>query len=831
MNEMKSNSLLGNEYKMNEEHIKIICKEWPRIEVMECLGEGGFGTVYKVKKHTANSDIVQNMAVKIVSLPKDMGEFNAYFWDLQSDAEEKERVIQELVDKAKKEIQLEMELKDPHIITIHDHAIIKKEDGLGYYVLIAMDLLENFEPYMKKTFTGSKEEVEAVAKKVGCDICDALIACEKKNVVHRDIKPNNILVNENGDFILTDFGLAKEIDMMASRSNTGTPAYRAPEVESGKYGEDAKKIDIYSLGIVLYQICNYGRFPFLPPYPEKIGLAAQAEAYQKKMQGDPMPLPQNCSEEFGRVIMKACEFVPGMRYTDAQSFKNAIMNPGMQAEELPNRLVEEIQQAQIAVETEQKQEPVITEVEKQQQKLVTRMEAQQESIAVEMATQQKQEVAGMEIQQEPIAIDVEAYKAKEVMNTKEDRKKKKRKGPFGIIMVLLVVAFIGAGVVYFGLVKSDDKSVNVEKEKQKEVVVEPEDMMSAQGKVEKDTDKEEITTVVEESVEKVDLYGLFSQGEMTYEEVLTELEKLNMEETEKQALKTKLNNMESSHSAYEKGKAYYDNGFYEEAKEQLAFVLEVDGYFADAEYMMNTCNSMLESTILTSAEEYVSAGNYEEAIKCLTEYIASVESSVQADVALMKYQNAYADNVIQQTDELLAQEAYDEAIVVMEAAVEVLPENQAVTMKYEECLQYKPADLSVLPIPELTEGCYVTSDEQEAKDTIGNVYSAENKAISIVNRYSDLGMGSIYVGNQYKNIKFTLACGDKTGTELNKSCVNVEIYMDDELVDSITVSRSFAPIELTYDISGKKVLRVEVLREGMAWDVLEVIVSDVKAWN
>ena len=800
---MKSNSTLEKEYKMNEEHIRIICKEWPRIEVIECLGEGGFGTVYKVKKHTANSDIVQNMAVKIVSLPKDMGEFNAYFWDLQSDAEEKERVIQELVDKAKKEIQLEMELKDAHIITIHDHAIIKKEDGLGYYVLIAMDLLENFEPYMKKTFTGSKEEVEAVAKKVGCDICDALIACEKKNVVHRDIKPNNILVNENGDFILTDFGLAKEIDMMASRSNTGTPAYRAPEVESGKYGEDAKKIDIYSLGIVLYQICNYGRFPFLPPYPEKIGLAAQAEAYQKKMQGDPMPLPQNCSEEFGRVIMKACEFAPGNRYIDAQSFKNAIMNPSMK--------VEGAQQEQAVNEKEQKQEQVI---EPPQQQEVFSMQSQQDSVAVQVATQQK-----------PVEIDVEAYKAKEVINKKEDRKKKKRKGPFVIVTVILLVALIGVGAAYFGLIKTDDDSVSAKKEKIKEVVDESEDVMAVQNEEEEGKDKEDTVE------QQVDLYELFSQCEMTYEEVIKELEKLNMDATQKQALKTKINSMENSHNAYENGKAYYDNGFYKEAKEQLAFVLKEDGYFADAEYMMNTCNSMHESTILTSAEEYVSAGNYEEAIKCLTEYISSVESSVQADVALMKYQNAYADSVIQQTDELLAQEAYDEAIVVMEAAVELLPENQAVATKYEECLQYKPADLSVLPIPELTDGCYVTSDEQEAKDTIGNVYNAEKKALSVINTYSDAGIGSIYLGSKYEMLKFTLACGDKTGTELSKSCVNAKIYIDDELVDSITVSRSFAPIELTYNISGKNMLRVELLRESAAWDVLEVIISDLKAWN
>lgn len=751
-------------YKMNEEHIAIISREWPRIEVLECLGEGGFGTVYKVKKHTPNSDIVQTLAVKIVSLPRDINDLNTYLWDMQSDEEGKERILKELVEKAENEIRVEMELKDPHIVTIHDHAIIKKEDGLGYYVLICMDLLESFEPYMKKSFLGTREEVEVFARKVGCDICDALIACEKKKIVHRDIKPNNILVNEDGDFVLTDFGLAKEIDTMASRSNTGTPAYRAPEIESGKYGAEAKKIDIYSLGIVLYQICNHGRFPFLPPHPEKIGLAAQADAYQKKMQGEKMPLPQNCSEMFGMVILKACEFDAENRYADAESFKKAIMNPELLCEEPPVK-------AKV--------------IDKQQEKSFVNTEAYMV----------KDEKKGQEV--------------------KKDVPKKKKKGSFAIVAVILIVVLAGAGAIFLGSEKPEQSAENVVKEmpqKEETSVVE-----------------EEESTVVEKEVENIDICALFAQNEMTYEEALTKLEEMNLDASEKKEIKAELSNMQNSHSAYEKGKTYYDNGFYEEAKEQLARVLEEDGYYADAEYMLNTCSTMNENAILTSAEEYANAGNYEEAIRCLSQYLESVESSVQADVALMKYQDTYADNVIQQTNELLEQVEYEEAISILEAATELLPENQAIAGKYEECLKYKPADLSVLPVPELTKGCYVTSEEQEAKDTIGNIYNAENMALAVRNIRHNDGMGCIYLGSNYNNVTFTLACGDKAETGISSKENNVNIYLDDELVDSFSVTRSFAPIEVTYDTKDRNILKVEVF--GQSSYIKEVIISDLKAWN
>lgn len=797
MSEVSRNNKIMQTYKMNQEHIDIICKEWPRFEVVECLGEGGFGTVYKVRKHTANSDIVQTLAVKIVSLPKDMSDLNTYFWDMQSDAEEREKVIQELVNKAKKEVQLEMELKDPHIITIHDHAIIKKENGLGYYVLIAMDLLESFEPYMKRAITGSKEEVEAVARKVGSDICDALIACEKKNIVHRDIKPNNILVNENGDFVLTDFGLAKEIDMMASRSNTGTPAYRAPEVESGKYGEDAKKIDIYSLGIVLYQICNFGRFPFLPPYPEKIGLAAQAEAYQKKMQGDTMSLPKNCSEEFGKIILKACEFVPQKRYMDAESFKKAIMNPSAQLSESHDRVIEEKQQV-FEDDKDCKLNETISQVNEKKW-------------------------------QEQVSVNVENYNSNETTyeNIKE-KKKKKSKVMFVIIAEIMLIALIGAGIVCFHFGKNNSSTNTTNRTMEKAGAESVDKALLQNDEKTEDTKAENI--VVEEDAEYTDIYKMFSYNEMTYEEALTELEKTNLNSSEKQDWKTKLSNMENSHSAYEKGKSYYDNGFYEEAKEQLVFVKEEDGNYDDAEYMLNTCNSKLEKTILASAEEYANAGNYEEAIKCLTEYVGESDNSVQAEVALTKYQSTYADSVIQQANELLAQEAYDEANSVMETALELLPENQVINAKYEECLQYKPADLSVLPVPELTEACYVSSDEKEAKDTLGNVYDSKNKAIVVANYSLNEGRSSIYLGKKYDFFSMTLSCGDGTASSFQmKYNKTVSIYFDDVLVDTYIVSRSFSPVELKYETKDVDMISVTVEENNL--NKLEVILSDVKAWN
>ena len=94
-------------------------------------------------------------------------------------------------------------------------------------------------------------------------MCNALELCEKRGIIHRDIKPDNIFINDNGDYKLGDFGVARQLEKSSTfMSRRGNQAYMAPEVYKGEwYGE---KADIYSLGLVLYRLLNNSRIPFMP---------------------------------------------------------------------------------------------------------------------------------------------------------------------------------------------------------------------------------------------------------------------------------------------------------------------------------------------------------------------------------------------------------------------------------------------------------------------------------------------------------------------------------------------------------------------------------------
>ena len=151
-------------------------------------------------------------------------------------------------------------------------------------------------------------------------MCDALRACQKKEIIHRDIKPANIfvVVSEDGtveNFKLGDFGVARVVEKKdKDLSKKGTPTYMAPEVcKMQPYG---KTVDIYSLGIVLYQLLNHGRGPFFPSYPKDVSLGDIDNALQTRISGEKeFPAPSvSVSEDLLKIIYKACAYKAEERY-------------------------------------------------------------------------------------------------------------------------------------------------------------------------------------------------------------------------------------------------------------------------------------------------------------------------------------------------------------------------------------------------------------------------------------------------------------------------------------------------------------------------------------
>ena len=156
---------------------------------------------------------------------------------------------------------------------------------------------------------------------LGVCICNALDKCERMQIVHRDVKPDNIFVTQTGDFKLGDFGIAHHFEPeKPETADAGTLLYMAPEVYRGE-GADGRA-DLYSLGIVLYRLSNGNFEPYMDRSTRVITRKLRGEAFMKRMENPaPLPAPCDASPKFAQIILKACSFNPDNRYPSAAAMR------------------------------------------------------------------------------------------------------------------------------------------------------------------------------------------------------------------------------------------------------------------------------------------------------------------------------------------------------------------------------------------------------------------------------------------------------------------------------------------------------------------------------
>ena len=291
------------------------------------LGEGATGRVYEIEKN--DHTISAKAALKVIRIPKSMSDVH----EVMSEGMDEVSVTQyfrEFVDEILREIKIMISLKDhPNIVGYEDHCVMEHEVEVGWDILIKMELLT---PLSKWLLNHPMDEPTAL--RLGCEISSALAYATDSGLVHRDVKPENIFVDQMGRFKLGDFGIARTIEKTTGGlSKKGTESYMAPEVYLGKTYND--QIDIYSLGIVLYRLMNNNRLPFYPPVTEKISFSDRETALMKRMQGTPLPAPANGSREFQAVILKACEYLPENRYESMHELYNVLQKLGRTTREIP----------------------------------------------------------------------------------------------------------------------------------------------------------------------------------------------------------------------------------------------------------------------------------------------------------------------------------------------------------------------------------------------------------------------------------------------------------------------------------------------------------------
>ena len=279
---------------------------WPEWELIEKIGEGSFGKVYKAKRTERGRSFYS--AIKIISIPASKGELDIVRSEMNNEQSTR-GYFRNLVEDCIQEIYtMEHFCGNSHVVSFEDFKVVEYLDEIGWDISIRMEYLTSFMDYC----TG-KELTEKEVIKLGCDLAMALIYCRKLNIIHRDVKPENIFVSRFGDFKLGDFGIAREqAHTMSNMSKKGTYSYMAPEIYKGEKYDSS--IDIYSLGIVLYKLMNQNRLPFLSLDKQLITYRDKETALARRMAGEKMPAPVNASAAFSHIILKACAYEPGKRY-------------------------------------------------------------------------------------------------------------------------------------------------------------------------------------------------------------------------------------------------------------------------------------------------------------------------------------------------------------------------------------------------------------------------------------------------------------------------------------------------------------------------------------
>lgn len=275
-----------------------------RYEIIEKVGSGGMADVYKAKCHRLNRFV----AIKI--LKAEYSEDKTF------------------VEKFRGEAQSAAGLSHPNIVNVYD---VGDDDGLHY---IVMELVEGI---TLKSFIERKGKLEVKeALGISIQIAQGMEAAHANHIIHRDIKPQNIIISREGKVKVTDFGIAKAATSNTITSNAmGSVHYISPEQARGGYSDD--KSDIYSLGITMYEMLS-GRVPFTGDNTISVALL--------HIQGEATPLRDldpTIPVSIDKIVQKCMQKKPERRYPNVteliKDLRRAITNPNDDFVKIPPMVI------------------------------------------------------------------------------------------------------------------------------------------------------------------------------------------------------------------------------------------------------------------------------------------------------------------------------------------------------------------------------------------------------------------------------------------------------------------------------------------------------------
>jgi serine/threonine protein kinase len=260
-----------------------------RYQIIEKLGKGGMGEVYKV----LDKEIKENIALKLLNP------------EVATD--------KATVERFRNELKFARKITHKNVCRMYDFNK-EKED---YYITMEYIRGEDLESSLRRVGQLSVGKAIFIAK----EVCEGLVEAHRLGVVHRDLKPQNIMISKKGNVHIMDFGIARSLKAKGITETgmmIGTPHYMSPEQVEGK--EVDQRSDIYSLGVILYEMVA-GRLPF-----EGTTLINIAVKQKTETPPGPRTLNPTVSEEFNRLILRCLEKEKNKRYQKAEDLLTELKN-------------------------------------------------------------------------------------------------------------------------------------------------------------------------------------------------------------------------------------------------------------------------------------------------------------------------------------------------------------------------------------------------------------------------------------------------------------------------------------------------------------------------
>jgi serine/threonine protein kinase/cytochrome c-type biogenesis protein CcmH/NrfG len=260
-----------------------------RYQIIEELGKGGMGKVYKVQ----DTKIEEKIALKLIKP------------EIARD--------KKTIERFRNELKLARKIRHKNICQMFD---LGEERGTHY---ITMEFVDGQD--LKKLIRQTGQLAMGTTISIAKQVCDGLAEAHSSGVVHRDLKPSNIMIDADGNVRIMDFGIARSVEgkgITGAGMMIGTPEYMSPEQVEGKKVD--QRSDVYSLGGILYEMVT-GRVPFEGDTPFTIGIKHKSEAPQ-----NPTELNPQIPDELNHMILKCLEKDKGKRYQDVSEIRTELEN-------------------------------------------------------------------------------------------------------------------------------------------------------------------------------------------------------------------------------------------------------------------------------------------------------------------------------------------------------------------------------------------------------------------------------------------------------------------------------------------------------------------------